>query len=246
MLIRRDEMELRQAVVAITGASKGIGRETALAFARAGAHIVGGARDQAALAEVQREAHAAGALGTLMLPLDVRQASACQQFIDQTIKTFGQIDILVNNAGLGYYGPVAATTDAEWEATMRTNVDGVFYCTRAVLQLMLARGSGHIILLSSGLGKQARANQAAYAASKFAIQGFAEALRQEVQPRGIRVTVIAPGFVDTDFRATHTNRPNVPPPEQMLTARDVAEAIVWAAQASPTALPSEIILLPGR
>lgn len=239
-------MELRQAVVAITGASKGIGRETALAFARAGAHIVGGARDQAALAEVQAAARAAGSPGALMLPLDVRESSACQQFIDQAVKTFGQIDILVNNAGLGFYGPVAATTDAEWDATMRTNVDGVFYCTRAALQPMLARGSGHIIMLSSGLGKQARANQVAYSAAKFALQGFAEALRQEVQPRGIRVTTIVPGYVDTDFRAAHTNRPNVPPPEHMLTARDVAEAIVWAAQASATALPAEIVLLPAK
>ena len=129
---------------------------------------------------------------------------------------------------------------------MRTNVDGVFYCTRAALQPMLARGSGHIIMLSSGLGKQGRANQAAYSAAKFALQGFAEALRQEVQPCGIRVTTIVPGYVDTDFRATHTNRPNVPPPAQMLTARDVAEAIVWAAQASATALPAEIVLLPAQ
>ena len=239
-------MELRQAVVAITGASRGIGRETALAFARAGAHLVGGARDLAALAEVQAAARAAGSPGALMLPLDVRQSSACQQFIDQAVKTFGHIDILVNNAGLGFYGPVAETTDAEWDTTMRTNVDGVFFCTRAVLHPMLARASGHIIMLSSGLGKQARANQAAYSAAKFAIQGFAEALRQEVQPRGLRVTIIAPGFGDTEFRAAHTNRPNVPPPDQMMTARDVAEAIVWAAQAPTTALPSEIVLLPGR
>jgi NADP-dependent 3-hydroxy acid dehydrogenase YdfG len=239
-------MELRQAVVAITGASKGIGREAALAFARAGAQLVGGARDLAALAEVQAAALAAGSPGVLMLSLDVRQVSACQQFIDQAIKTFGHIDILVNNAGLGFYGPVADTTDAEWEATMRTNVDGVFFCTRAALRPMLARGSGHIIMLSSGLGKQARANQATYSAAKFAIQGFAEALRQEVQPRGIRVTIVAPGFVDTEFRATHTNRPNVPPRDQMMTARDVAEAIVWATQAPATVLPSEIVLLPGK
>ncbi len=239
-------MELRRAVVAITGASRGIGRETALAFARAGAYIVGGARDLDTLKQVEAAALAAGAPGVLMLPLDVRQAAACQQFIAQAINTFGQLDILVNNAGLGYYGPVATTTDAEWDATIRTNLDGVFYCTRAALHPMLARGSGQIIMLSSGLGKQARANQAAYCASKFAIQGFAEALRQEVQPQGIRITLIAPGFVATDFRATHLNRPNVPPPEQMLTARDVAEAIVWAAQASPTALPTEIVLVPGR
>jgi NADP-dependent 3-hydroxy acid dehydrogenase YdfG len=239
-------MELRQAVVAITGASKGIGRETALAFARAGAHIIGGARDVGMLAPVQAAARAAGAPGALMLALDVRQSDACQQFIEQGVKTFGHLDILVNNAGLGFYGPVAETTDAEWEATLRTNVDGVFYCTRAALHPMLARGFGHIIILSSGLGKQARANQAAYSASKFALQGFAEALRQEVLPHGIRVTTIAPGYVDTDFRAAHTNRPNVPPAAQMLTARDVAEAIVWAAQASATALPSEISLLPGK
>ncbi len=239
-------MELRGAVAAITGASKGIGRETALAFARAGAHLAIGARDLTALAAVQQSARAAGSPGVLMVHLDVRQSLTCQSFIDQTVKTFGQLDILVNNAGIGYYGPVAETTDAEWEATMRTNVDGVFYCTRAALQPMLARGAGHIIILSSGLGKQARANQAAYSAAKFAIQGFSDALRQEVQPRGIRVTIIAPGFVDTEFRATHRNRPNVPPPERMLTPRDVAEAIVWAAQAPPTALPAEIVLMPGR
>jgi 3-oxoacyl-[acyl-carrier protein] reductase len=239
-------MELRQAVVAVTGASKGIGRETVLAFARAGAHVVGGARDLAALAEVQMLARALGASGALMLPLDVREQAACQAFIDQTIAMFGRVDVLVNNAGIGSYGPVATTSDAEWHATLRTNLDGVFYCTRAALGPMLARGSGQIILLSSGLGKQARANQAAYSASKFAIQGFGEALRQEVQPQGVRVTLIAPGYVNTDFRATHINRPNVPPPERMLTARDVAEAIVWAAQASPSALPSQIDLLPGH
>lgn len=239
-------MELRRAVVAITGASRGIGRETALAFARAGSHIVGGGRDQEALAQVQQAARAAGSPGALMVTLDVRQKAQCQDFIDRAISTFGQLDVLVNNAGLGYYGPIAETSDYQWETTLRTNVDGVFYCTRAALKPMLARGSGHIIMLSSGLGKQARANQAAYSASKFAIQGFAEALRQEVQPKGIRVTIVAPGFVDTEFRATHGNRPNVPPPEHMLTARDVAEAIVWATQASPTALPTEIDLFPAQ
>ena len=239
-------MELRGAVVAITGAGRGIGGETALAFARAGAHIVGGGRDQQALAEVQQAARAAGAPGALMLSLDVRQKTQCQDFIDRAVSTFGQLDVLVNNAGLGYYGPVAETTDDQWETTMRTNIDGVFYCTRAALKPMLARGCGHIIMLSSELGKQARANQAAYCASKFAIQGFAEALRQEVQPKGIRVTIVAPGFVDTNFRATHGARPNVPPPERMLTARDVAEAIVWATQASPTALPTEIDLAPAQ
>lgn len=239
-------MELRRAVVAITGASQGIGRETALAFGRAGAHIVGGGRDMEALTEVQQAARAAGAPGALMIALDVRQKAQCQEFIDRAVSTFGQLDVLVNNAGLGYYGPVAETSDDQWETTLRTNVDGVFYCTRAALSYMLGRGSGHIIMLSSGLGKQARANQAAYCASKFAIQGFAEALRQEVQPKGIRVTIVAPGFVDTDFRVTHGNRPNVPPPERMLTARDVAEAIVWATQASPTALPTEIDLSPAQ
>jgi NADP-dependent 3-hydroxy acid dehydrogenase YdfG len=181
-----------------------------------------------------------------MVPLDVRQAAECQQFIERAVSTFGQLDVLVNNAGLGYYGPVVGTSDEEWDTTIRTNLDGVFYCTRAALQPMLARSAGHIIMLSSGLGKLARANQAAYSASKFAIRGFAEALRQEVLSQGIRVTIISPGFVDTNFRATHTNRPNVPPPERMLTARDVAEAIVWATQAAPTALPTEIDLLPGR
>ncbi len=239
-------MELHQAVVAITGASKGIGRETVLAFARAGAHVVGGSRNLEALVELQTAARALGAPGALMLPLDVRDPAACQSFIDQTVTMFGRIDVLVNNAGLGFYGPVATTSDDEWQATMRTNLDGVFYCTRAALGPMLARGSGHILLLSSGLGKQARANQAAYSASKFALQGFGEALRQEIQPQGVRVTLIAPGYVDTDFRATHRNRPNVPPPERMLSARDVAEAIVWATLASPTALPSEIVLLPGK
>jgi NADP-dependent 3-hydroxy acid dehydrogenase YdfG len=239
-------MELRQAVVAVTGASKGIGRETVLAFARAGAHIVGGARNLEALTELQSAARTQGAPGALMLALDVREPAQCQAFIDRTVNMFGQIDVLVNNAGLGFYGPVATTSDEEWQATMRTNLDGMFYCTRAALGPMLARRSGHIMLLSSGLGKQARGNQATYSASKFAIQGFGEALRQEVQPQGVRVTLVAPGFVDTDFRATHRNRPNVPPPERMLSARDVAEAIVWAAQAPPTALPSEIVLLPGK
>ena len=239
-------MELRQAVVAVTGASKGIGRETVLAFARAGAHIVGGARNLDALAELQSAARALGAPGALMLPLDVREPTQCQAFIDRTVNMFGQIDILVNIAGLGFYGPVATTSDDEWQVTMRTNLDGVFYCTRAALGPMLVRSSGHIILLSSGLGKQARGNQAAYSASKFALQGFGEALRQEVQPQGVRVTLIAPGFVDTDFRATHRHRPNVPPPERMLSARDVAEAIVWAVQTSSTALPSQIDLLPGK
>jgi len=239
-------MDLHQAVIAITGASRGIGRETALAFARAGAHIVGGARDLAALAEVQQAARAAGAPGALMIPLDVRQSAECQSFIDRAVSTFGQLDVLVNNAGLGYYGPLAETSDEEWQATIRTNLDGVFYCTRAALKYMLERSSGHIFMLSSGLGRQARANQATYSASKFAIQGLADALRQEVQPRGIRVIIIAPGMVDTNFRATHINRPNIPPTDQMLTPRDVAEAIVWATQASPTALPTEIDLSPGR
>ncbi len=228
-------MELAGKVVVITGASAGIGAATAKAFGRAGARLVLAARRldwlQAVAAEIQGQQAGAEAL---VVAADLSRLADIQQLIGAAHERFGRVDVLFNNAGFGRFDWLEKLDPAmDIEAQLAVNVLGVIQTTRQVLPLMLAQRSGHIINMASMAGLVATPTYSVYAAGKFAVRGFSEALRREVAPWGIQVSAVFPGGVATEFgalagirRKTRTTTPAW----LRLTADDVAQAVVGLAR----------------
>ncbi len=185
-------------VVWITGASSGIGRSLALAFAAAGARLILSARHKEALAEVQR---ACGTAEVRLVPFDIADLDVVPARAAEALACFGGVDIMVHNAGLAARGRVADTTREVHERVLRTNYLGPALLTQALLPSMLARGGGHFVVISSLSGKYGGPLLAAYAASKHALHGFFESLEAEEHNRGIVVTFVVPGFIKTDITA---------------------------------------------
>ncbi len=178
----------------ITGASRGLGREIAKAVLAAGESVIATARRPEPL-------HTA--LGTseqlLVLPLDVTDPAQATAAVQAGIARFGRIDVLVNNAGYGHFGPFEEASAADIEDQYRVNVFGVMHVTRAVLPSMRRQRSGRIFNISSIAGLQGGAMSSLYCSSKFALEGWSESLAAELQPLGIQVTAVEPGFFRTDF-----------------------------------------------
>lgn len=186
----------RDKVVIITGASSGIGRDTAIRFAGEGARVVLAARSQEGLEETARML---GGRESLVIPTDVTKRDEVDRLIMETIERYVWIDILVNNAGVGYFGPVVTMPSEEVERLIRVNFFGVVNCIQATLPHMIERRQGQIINVSSVVGKRAFDNIAIYSASKFAVNGLTEALRLEVARYRIDVVLVCPIATDTPF-----------------------------------------------
>jgi NAD(P)-dependent dehydrogenase (short-subunit alcohol dehydrogenase family) len=184
----------RQKVWFVTGASRGLGNAICAAAADRGDHVVATARDPAALNTFAR-AHPE----TLVLPLDVTDADAARAAAQAAVDHFGRIDVVVNNAGYGHVGAVEELTDAEMRGQYEVNLFGVLNVTRAVLPHMRRRRSGHLVQMSSLNGVVGLAGGGHYAATKFAVEGLSESLAEEVEPLGIRVTIVEPGPYRTGF-----------------------------------------------
>ena len=191
---------LRGKVALITGASSGIGRATALALAQEGAHLALAARRPAELEVVARAARGLGAQA-IVLPADVSQQAQAEALVAATVAELGRIDLLIASAGIYRRGPIETLTPADFEQSMAVNYFGTVYLVLAALPHMRAQQSGHIVLLSSMDGKKAVMTDAPYAATKFAVAGFGEALRQDLHGSGVDVSIIFPGRVATPFIA---------------------------------------------
>jgi len=187
-------------VALVTGASSGIGRAVALAFAAQGANLAVGARRAQRLAALGDELTASGAK-VLTLDVDVTHESACRAAVETTVQEFGRLDLVVNSAGLMLLGTIVGADTEDWRRMINTNVLGLMYITHAALPHLLERG-GDLVQISSVAGRVARRGSGVYNASKWAVNAFSEALRQEVTGRGVRITMIEPGAVDTELR-TH-------------------------------------------
>lgn len=185
-------------VVWITGASSGIGRSLALAFAGAGARLILSARRREALEEVQR---ACGTAEVRLLAFDLADLDIIPARAAEGLACFGGVDIMVHNAGLAVRDRVVNTARGVHERILRTNYLGPALLTQALLPSMLERGGGHLVVISSLSGKYGGPLLATYAASKHALHGFFESLRAEEYDRGIVVTFIVPGFIKTDITA---------------------------------------------
>jgi NAD(P)-dependent dehydrogenase (short-subunit alcohol dehydrogenase family) len=244
--------DLEGKVAAITGATRGIGYNIAEALLREGASVFICGRSESSfksaiesLARVKTAQPAASRIDGM--PADVSRYEDCRRFVAGTAERFGGLDILVNNAGVGIMKPVADLSPEEWDQTLHTNLSSVFYCSHEAIPLMRRRGGGYIFNISSLAGVNAFAGGAAYNASKFGLNGFSEAMMQDVRWDGIRVSYIMPGSVDTDFGAhggpAGSGKSRAP---WKLAGEDVAKAVIDLYRFPSRALASRIEMRPSQ
>lgn len=185
--------------VLVTGASRGIGREIALAFGRLKYNVAVNYRTSDKAAEETVQAIKRDGGNAVAVKADVSEYEDIHNMTETVNKTFGGIDILVNNAGIAYQGLITDMTNDQYKKIMSTNFDSVFYTCREVLPIMLHRHSGRIINIASIWGEVGASCEVVYSASKAAVIGFTKALAQEVGPSGITVNCVSPGIIDTDM-----------------------------------------------
>ncbi|HLW79262.1 MAG TPA: SDR family oxidoreductase, partial [Terriglobia bacterium] len=194
--------EMAGKVAVVTGGTRGIGYSIAEALLREGANVFVCGRDPKNLAAAVDSLAKGSDPGRVDgVTADVARFDDCRRLIQATERRFGGIDILVNNAGVGLFKAVDQLSVEEWDRTIGTNLSGVFYCCHEAIPLMRRRGGGYIFNISSLAGVNAFAGGAAYNASKFGLNGFSEALMQDLRYHNIRVSYIMPGSVATDFAA---------------------------------------------
>ncbi len=243
-------IDLSNQVVAVTGASSGIGEATALACHRAGAAVALAARRadriDALAQRIQQDGGRAIALKT-----DVGEESQAREFVQRAHSELGRLDVLINNAGVMLLGAIENAPTEEWRRMIHANVFGVLYCSHAALPLMREQGGGHIVNVSSVAGRVARAGSGVYNLTKFGVGAFSESLRQEGVGIGVRVTTIEPGAVATELPGH--NRPEVI--EQMvkrfagvtpLRSEDIAGAILYAIGQPENVSVNEVLIRPSK
>jgi len=188
-------------VVVITGASSGIGAETALAYAAKGDTVVLAARRAEKLQAVSDRCRQAGAADVAVVLTDVTHREQVIALISQAVGTFGRIDVMVNNAGYGQFARVHELEERDLRNIFEVNFFGAFYGCHAVAPVMIGQGSGHLFNVSSVIGRVGSPFHGAYSATKFALSGLTEAMRVELRPFGVHVTEVCPALTETDFSA---------------------------------------------
>ena len=219
-------------VAIITGASAGIGRESARALANEGANLVLTARRDERLKELTKELDKTGVQSVYVVG-DAAEEETAKKTIQAAIDNFGRIDILLNNVGIGVYKELVDTTLEEYDSMMNTNMRSGFLFTRYAVPHMIRQGEGTILMLSSMAGVYGFAGQAVYCATKFAQVGFAQSLDKELRTKGIKVGVICPGGVKTEFALGTGRTEEGVAKSAMLEASDVAGAVLMACTQSP-------------
>lgn len=231
-------MDVSGKTAVVTGGTRGIGFAIARALSEAGAHVAicGRSEDstRTAAEKLSRDGNVFG------VAADVSKWNDVERFFGTVESRFGGLDILVNNAGIGIFRGVPEMSVDDWHAQIDLNLNGVFYCSRAALPLMEKRGRGYIVQISSLAGKNAFAGGAAYNASKFGVNGFSEALMQDVRYRNIRVSYIMPGSVATEFSRGGTKD------DWKIAPEDVADVVMSLLRMPERTLVSRIEIRPSR
>jgi len=228
-------------VAVVTGAGRGIGAAIARNLAKLGTTVVLCGRTQSALdSTAQAIANAGGK--TEVIPCDVTELRQLEYAAARVDSTFGSLDILVNNAGVGAFSqPLHKFAPDDWDRVLNTNLRGVYFAIRAFVPLMIRSRSGHVINISSLAGKNALPNGAAYAASKWGLNGLTYSVAEELRSHNIRVSVVCPGSTNTEL-SPHTGKD----PAKMLQPDDVAHAVAMLVTQSPQSFVSELLLRPTQ
>jgi NADP-dependent 3-hydroxy acid dehydrogenase YdfG len=239
-------------VVAITGASSGIGEATALACAREGAKVALGARRgdriEALAARIRDGGGQAVAIET-----DITNEASARAFVEGAREQLGGLHGLVNNAGLMLLGPVEGADTEQWRQMVGVNCLGLLYCTHAALPIMRDEGAGHIVNVSSVAGRVAALGSAVYNLTKWGVVGFSEGLRQEALHANVRVTVIEPGYVETELQGHNEGNPIVMEAMEKtrrqidpLQSSDIADAITYALTRPQHVAINEVLIRPAK
>jgi NADP-dependent 3-hydroxy acid dehydrogenase YdfG len=236
-------------VALVTGASSGIGEATAVALAEAGAAVAVGARRRDRLDALAGKLRDGGAR-VLQLDLDVTDEAQCRTAVARTREELGGLDVLVNNAGVMLLGTIVGADTEDWRRMLQTNVLGLMYMTHAAIDGMVEQGSGDVVNISSVAGRQARKGAGVYNASKWAVNAFAESLRQEVTTQGVRISLVEPGAVATEL-TDHITQPEARRASKemaqgmrALQAEDIARAILYVASQPPHVAVNEVLVRP--
>ena len=233
-------MNVENKIAVVTGGTKGIGRAIAEELLKAGAKVFVCARNREELKSAVAEMSGLGQIeGELC---DMRSFEQVKMMLDECERKFGGVDVLINNAGIGIFKPVEELAAEEFQAVLETNLFGVFYSCHAAIPMMKRRGGGYIINISSLAGANAHPRMAAYNASKFGLNGFSEALMQEVRHDNIKVSYIMPGSVNTEFGGEAVS----PEKSWQLQPADIAQVVLNLLQMDERALPSRVELRPSR
>ncbi len=225
-------------VAIVTGAGKGIGKAIALSLAKEKMKVVLTARTASDLEKVADEVKQLGG-EALAIPADISREEDVKKVVSKTIDSFGSIDVLINNAGIGVFAPVEELKIEDFDRMFAVNMRGVFLCTQAVLPYMKKQASGAIINISSLAGKNFFKGGSGYAATKWALNGFTKCLMLEAREYNIRVSVICPGSVATEF-SPHSGKDET----KILQSQDVADAVLTVLRLPDNALMSEVDLRP--
>jgi 3-oxoacyl-[acyl-carrier protein] reductase len=246
--VERSDLPLRGKVVLILGGGRGLGRSIALGASRLGAHVAVASRSKPDLEALQRDIERETGASPLVIVADVRDTGAVEAAVETTRGKWGRVDAGVYNAGVGYWEAVTEMPEERWDETLDTNLKGAFLFTRVVLPVMLAQRRGQLVYVSSRLAAEPLVRYAAYCASKAGLRAFAEVVAKEAGDRGIRVTTVLPGLIDTGFSDGPHRRPRDrrPPQELMLSADEVADQILQVIRAPDNAWVKELFVYPAR
>jgi NADP-dependent 3-hydroxy acid dehydrogenase YdfG len=228
--------DLTNQVAIVTGASRGIGRATALLLAMQGVNVVAVARSTDELDELVLKTHG------LAIPADVCDEADVQNVVTETLRHYGRLDILVCNAGIGSFNPLEQFEAAEWDQIFDVNVKGTFLMCKAALPHLKAQRRGHIVGIASDVSKRTFANGTAYGASKYAQDALLGSLRKEVRPYGVKVSTIYPGLVDTYFNDSQPGNPECE--KTHLKPSDIAQAVRYVLEAPAHVVVDELMIHP--
>ena len=239
-------------VAAVTGASSGIGEATALALAERGVAVALGARREDRINELADRISTDGGKA-LAIPVDLSDEQSARAFVETTKSELGSVDFLINNAGVMLLGPIYGADTECWKRMVDVNVLGLMWCTHAALPIMTEQGGGHIVNVSSVAGRIASLGSGVYNATKWAVVAFSESLRQEALNMNVRVSIIEPGFVDTELQGHNDHPMVVDATEKMreeigevLKAEDIANAIVYCLEQPEHVAINEVLVRPTK